>query len=271
MIDFGVARAFGRVAHTSPGGLKGKIDYMSPEQASAEEVDHRADVFALGVVLWEALTGTASVPARDRARDDARDRRRSDPPSVGDGVQIAARARRRSSCARCASGRTHVSPPRTRWLSRWRRSRSSHAGFSPMQVATLHEVAVRAPSTCSGARRRPRRSISRSRSRPPERRRVGPERGAADRRPDDGVATRRCRGRTAAARCAARPAAAAAAAARARAAGQARRRASHSAAVQRRRSTASDGAQRGDRARSHLAVRGRGRAAAAIGGAAPGC
>ncbi len=56
MIDFGVARAFGRVAHTSPGGLKGKIDYMSPEQASAEEVDHRADVFALGVVLWEALT-----------------------------------------------------------------------------------------------------------------------------------------------------------------------------------------------------------------------
>jgi len=57
MIDFGVARAFGRVAHTSPGGLKGKIDYMSPEQASAEEVDHRADVFALGVVLWEALTG----------------------------------------------------------------------------------------------------------------------------------------------------------------------------------------------------------------------
>jgi serine/threonine-protein kinase len=57
LIDFGVARAFGRVAHTSPGGLKGKIDYMSPEQASAEDVDHRADVFALGVVLWEALTG----------------------------------------------------------------------------------------------------------------------------------------------------------------------------------------------------------------------
>ena len=57
LIDFGVARAFGRVAHTNPGGLKGKIDYMSPEQASAEDVDHRADVFALGVVLWEAVTG----------------------------------------------------------------------------------------------------------------------------------------------------------------------------------------------------------------------
>src|SRR6185312_12465996 len=47
LIDFGVARAFGRVAHTSPSGLKGKIEYMSPEQASAEEVDHRADVLAL--------------------------------------------------------------------------------------------------------------------------------------------------------------------------------------------------------------------------------
>jgi serine/threonine protein kinase len=57
LIDFGVARAFGRVAHTSPVGLKGKIEYMSPEQASAEDVDHRADVFALGIVLWEVLTG----------------------------------------------------------------------------------------------------------------------------------------------------------------------------------------------------------------------
>jgi serine/threonine-protein kinase len=57
MIDFGIARALGRVSHTNPGGLKGKIEYMSPEQASSEEVDRRADVFALGVVLWEAVTG----------------------------------------------------------------------------------------------------------------------------------------------------------------------------------------------------------------------
>jgi serine/threonine protein kinase len=57
MIDFGIARALGRVSQTNPGGLKGKIEYMSPEQASSEEVDRRADVFALGVVLWEALTG----------------------------------------------------------------------------------------------------------------------------------------------------------------------------------------------------------------------
>ncbi|HVZ74790.1 MAG TPA: serine/threonine-protein kinase [Polyangia bacterium] len=57
VIDFGIVRALGRVSQTNPGGLKGKIEYMSPEQASSEEVDRRADVFALGVVLWEALTG----------------------------------------------------------------------------------------------------------------------------------------------------------------------------------------------------------------------
>jgi serine/threonine protein kinase len=57
VIDFGIVRALGRVSQTNPGGLKGKIEYMSPEQASSEEVDRRADVFALGVVLWEAVTG----------------------------------------------------------------------------------------------------------------------------------------------------------------------------------------------------------------------
>ena len=57
VIDFGIVRALGRVSQTNPGGLKGKIEYMSPEQASSEEVDQRADVFALGVVLWEAVTG----------------------------------------------------------------------------------------------------------------------------------------------------------------------------------------------------------------------
>jgi serine/threonine protein kinase len=55
VIDFGVARALGRVTETLPGGLKGKIHYMAPEQASAGQVDRRSDVFALGVILWEAL------------------------------------------------------------------------------------------------------------------------------------------------------------------------------------------------------------------------
>jgi serine/threonine protein kinase len=57
VIDFGVASALGRITETIPGGLKGKIEYMSPEQASGDCVDRRSDIFALGVVLWEALCG----------------------------------------------------------------------------------------------------------------------------------------------------------------------------------------------------------------------
>lgn len=57
LIDFGIARAHGRLSQTLVGGLKGKVQYMSPEQASGEPVDRRSDVFSLGIVLWEALSG----------------------------------------------------------------------------------------------------------------------------------------------------------------------------------------------------------------------
>ncbi|HEY0706250.1 MAG TPA: serine/threonine-protein kinase, partial [Polyangia bacterium] len=56
VIDFGIARALGRITETQTGGMKGKFGYMSPEQARGEDVDLRTDIFALGVVLWEALT-----------------------------------------------------------------------------------------------------------------------------------------------------------------------------------------------------------------------
>src|SRR5699024_7350753 len=53
LADFGIARVEGAVERTLPGTIKGKLAYMAPEQARGEEVDARADVFALGVVLWE--------------------------------------------------------------------------------------------------------------------------------------------------------------------------------------------------------------------------
>ena len=56
VIDFGIARAMGRISQTNTGGMKGTVGYMSPEQAKSEPIDRRADVFACGVVLWEALT-----------------------------------------------------------------------------------------------------------------------------------------------------------------------------------------------------------------------
>lgn len=57
LIDFGVAKAAGRAQHTATGILKGKFPYMSPEQADGLDIDARSDVFALGIVLWELLTG----------------------------------------------------------------------------------------------------------------------------------------------------------------------------------------------------------------------
>ncbi len=55
LTDFGIAKA--TTSQTAPGMLKGKFAYMSPEQARGEKVDARTDIFALGVVLWELLTG----------------------------------------------------------------------------------------------------------------------------------------------------------------------------------------------------------------------
>jgi len=56
ILDFGVAKARGSDVHTVLGTLKGKYGYMSPEQVLLDQVDRRSDVFALGVVLFEALT-----------------------------------------------------------------------------------------------------------------------------------------------------------------------------------------------------------------------
>jgi serine/threonine-protein kinase len=57
LADFGIARAASRAGLTRPGALEGKLAYVAPEQARGEAADARADLFALGVVLWELLAG----------------------------------------------------------------------------------------------------------------------------------------------------------------------------------------------------------------------
>lgn len=62
--DFGIARMRGRLAGASgDSGLKGKINYLSPEQLREEDVDARADLWSLGLVLWEALAGSLPFPS----------------------------------------------------------------------------------------------------------------------------------------------------------------------------------------------------------------
>ncbi|MFT3772492.1 MAG: serine/threonine-protein kinase [Minicystis sp.] len=57
LLDFGIARAAGRLVRTDAGQVKGTIGYMSPEQIRGDEVDARSDIYSLGVCLWELVTG----------------------------------------------------------------------------------------------------------------------------------------------------------------------------------------------------------------------
>ena len=56
VLDFGVAKAVSRIQSTQQGQVKGKVAYMAPEQMTSAPVDRRADIFAAGIVFWEALT-----------------------------------------------------------------------------------------------------------------------------------------------------------------------------------------------------------------------
>ncbi|MGE0786718.1 MAG: serine/threonine-protein kinase [Sandaracinaceae bacterium] len=57
VIDFGLAKAAGRAIQTRDGVVKGKLAYLSPEQAYGKPLDRRSDVFALGICAWEIFTG----------------------------------------------------------------------------------------------------------------------------------------------------------------------------------------------------------------------
>jgi serine/threonine-protein kinase len=57
VLDFGVAKAAGRVQTTREGQIKGKLSYMPPEQLRGANVDRKTDIYAAGVMLWELITG----------------------------------------------------------------------------------------------------------------------------------------------------------------------------------------------------------------------
>ena len=57
VVDFGIAKALNSSSETRTGVLKGKVAYMAPEQALGEKVDRRADLFSIGVILWQMATG----------------------------------------------------------------------------------------------------------------------------------------------------------------------------------------------------------------------
>ena len=159
---------------------------MSPEQASAEEVDHRADVFALGVVLWEALTGRRLFR---RETELATMRAIVDDPitaPVGDACRsppeldaIVMRALRKRKDARFATAHEMAVALETFAF--------SQPGFSPMQIAGYTKSLF--ATEYLQWRKTATAALDLEVEKPPPGSRMrGPQRGAADRRPDDGVA-----------------------------------------------------------------------------------
>jgi serine/threonine-protein kinase len=67
VLDFGVAKAAGRLSNTREGQLKGKFAYMAPEQIRGGEVDRRTDIYAAAVILWEVLTGRRMISGENEA------------------------------------------------------------------------------------------------------------------------------------------------------------------------------------------------------------
>jgi serine/threonine protein kinase len=67
VLDFGIAKANDSKIDTQTGVLKGKLRYMAPEQLGGKEQDRRVDIFAVGIMLWEALTGERMWGQRSEA------------------------------------------------------------------------------------------------------------------------------------------------------------------------------------------------------------
>ncbi|HZH02763.1 MAG TPA: serine/threonine-protein kinase [Myxococcaceae bacterium] len=103
LLDFGVAKADDRFTHTAVSSVKGSVGYMSPEQLASRPIDARSDVFSLGVVLHQCLTGVRlfyapkpedelMAPARQEARPPSR--RNADVPPELDAVVLRALEKR---------------------------------------------------------------------------------------------------------------------------------------------------------------------------------
>ena len=98
VMDFGVARADLEASASDggsqrKGGLKGKLGYMSPELVTGGEIDHRSDIFALGIILWEVLTlrrlfvGKSDVQTLINIRDVRVERKFKRHDYLSDGIQ----------------------------------------------------------------------------------------------------------------------------------------------------------------------------------------
>ncbi|OGP79425.1 MAG: hypothetical protein A2V86_01785 [Deltaproteobacteria bacterium RBG_16_49_23] len=86
IVDFGIAKAARRSTLTQVGMIKGKIAYMSPEQASGQNIDFRSDIFSVGILLYEMVTGKQMFTGVDTLQILAKVcRAEFEPPEVAQG------------------------------------------------------------------------------------------------------------------------------------------------------------------------------------------
>jgi serine/threonine protein kinase len=149
--DFGVAKARSRSYHTVSGSIKGKAPYMAPEQILGEPIDRRADIFSLGVLLFELTTRTRLYSAHantvamkqilDGALPDLAERRPGYPPEL---ATIVRRALARRPDDRYPTARAFADDlDRVAQAQRWNLSRAGVAGV----VAAVRQRAQLATST----------------------------------------------------------------------------------------------------------------------------
>jgi tetratricopeptide (TPR) repeat protein len=83
IMDFGISRSIGSVGTaTALGAVMGTLEYMAPEQAQGQAVDHRADIYSFGLVLYDMLTGRQRIARRDNAMSEMMSRMQHVPPSI---------------------------------------------------------------------------------------------------------------------------------------------------------------------------------------------
>ena len=133
LLDFGMAAAKDRLLHTQEGMLTGELRYMAPEQVSRGRLDHRADVFSLGITLFEATTGINPFGPEGQGEAEVLDKVLNAPLPRPTQVrpQLSAHAWRRSSSRPSSATSTSAVPRRASSASAWRCSRSRRSTCRP--------------------------------------------------------------------------------------------------------------------------------------------